>query len=523
MKGIVPLKDLIPVPSQSEKHLTQLASVGQIAAGIAHEVRNPLTAVKGFLQLLEHESNPEYINIAQLELEHALTTLNDLLQVSKPDQEDEEPQSFLIVVELESILNLFQDKIYEIQINTSYFDTNTAIFGKKNQFKKAFFNLIKNALESMNESGELSISHFLEGNEVVVSVEDTGVGIPKEKLSLLGTPFFTTKELGTGMGLTQVFSVVYQHGGRINVESEENKGTKFTLRIPIVNNPKSRGAIKLDLTYEETLSIKEYFLTNKDIFEGRLLEEAFNVKEKIEEIHRIGNINLLSNAHKLVLLIVDEREHELISFAKQEGVAWAKYSLTIAFKLEWIQAIRRTMWDFLYNFDLNKTNNHSSEFYFTLEKNINRQFDQFLNSFFIQYTKYKDELLDNHRKLLQNLSVPIIPISQDISIIPLIGAIDTFRANTIEDKIITEIGTSHIKTLILDLSGVAVMEVEIIQHLLRIINGISMMGCKTVITGLRPEIVKLVINAGISFDHVAELKGTLQIALSDYLGEIKRL
>jgi anti-anti-sigma regulatory factor/two-component sensor histidine kinase len=512
------LKVLNPVPCQSEKHLTQLASVGQIAAGIAHEVRNPLTAVKGFLQLLEHDSNPEYINIAQLELENALSTLNDLLQVSKPDQENEEPQMFLIAVELESILNLFQDKIYDIQIHTSYYDTTTAIYGKKNQFKKAFFNLIKNALESMNEIGELSISHFAEGDEIVVCIEDTGIGIPKEKLSLLGTPFYSTKDLGTGMGLTQVFSVVYQHGGRINVESEENKGTKFSLRIPIGNDPKRKGVKKLDLTYEETLSIREFFHANKDIFEKRLLEEAINVKDKIDEIHRIGNINLLSNAHKLVLLIVEEREHELISFAKQEGIAWAKYSITIAFKLEWIQAIRRTVWDFLYNFDLNNNNDHSPEFYFTLEKNINRQFDHFLTSFFIQYTKYKDELLDAQRKLLENLSVPIIPISKDISIIPLIGAIDSFRANTIEDKIITEIGNSHIQTLILDLSGVAVMEVEVIKHLIRVINGISMMGCKTVITGLRPEIVKLVINSGISFEHVAELKGTLQVALSDYLG-----
>ncbi|MEC1521243.1 ATP-binding protein [Neobacillus niacini] len=513
------MKGLYPAPCQSEKHLTQLASVGQIAAGIAHEVRNPLTAVKGFLQLLEHESNPEYINIAQFELENALTTLNDLLQVSKPDQEDEQPQSFLIAVELESTLNLFQDKIYDIHINTSYYDTNTPIYGKKSQFKKAIFNLIKNALESMSDSGSLMISHFAEGNEVVVCIEDTGVGIPNEKLSLLGTPFFSTKDLGTGMGLTQVFSTIYQHGGRINVESEVNQGTKFTLRIPVRNDPKNRGVKKLNLTYEETLSIKEYFLANKDIFEDRLLEEAINVKDKIDEIHRIGNINLLSNAHKLVLLIVDEREHELISFAKQEGMAWAKYSLTIAFKLEWIQAIRRTVWDFLYNFDINKNNDHSSEFYFTLEKNINRQFDQFLNSFFIQYSRYKDELLDAQRKLVENLSVPIIPISRDISILPLIGSIDGFRASTIEDKLIADIGHSHIHTLILDLSGAVVMEIEVIQHLVRIINGVSMMGCKTVITGLRPEIVKLVINSGISFEHVAELKGTLQVAISDYLGE----
>nr|WP_263327599.1 ATP-binding protein [Neobacillus sp. Marseille-Q6967] len=505
---------------QSENHLTQLASVGQIAAGIAHEVRNPLTAVKGFLQLMEHESNPEYINIAQLELENALTTLNDLLQVSKPDQEEEEPQSLLIAVELESILNLFQDKMYDIQVQTYYQDTTTPIYGKKNQFKKAFFNLIKNAFESMESAGAgtLRISHYIEAKEAVVCIEDTGVGIPKEKLSLLGTPFFSTKETGTGMGLTQVFSVVYQHGGEISIDSEVNQGTKFTVRIPIQKEPQRRGVNKLDLVYTENISIKDFFLNNKDRFEEKLLTEAINVKDKIEEIHKIGNINLLSNAHKLVLMVIEEREHDMISFAKQEGIAWAKFSLTIAFKLEWIQAIRRSVWDFLYNYYQNLSKDQQGGFYFSLERSVNRLFDQFLTSFFISYTNHKDGMLESQRKLVENLSVPIIPISPAISIVPLIGAIDSFRSNTIEDKLITEIANTHIQTLIMDLSGVAIVEEEVIHHLIRIIKGISMMGCKTVITGLRSELVKKMINMNVTLENIAESKGTLQVALADYLG-----
>jgi anti-anti-sigma regulatory factor len=514
----VTLKELYNGQLDSEKHLNQLASVGQIAAGIAHEVRNPLTAVKGFLQLLENESNPEYIHIAKVELENALTTLNDLLQVSKPDQEEEEFQSFNVAVELESILNLFQDKMYQIEVKTHFHDTSAVIHGKKNQFKKAFFNLIKNAFESMEESGTLTISHYTEENEVIVCIEDTGVGIQKEKIPLLGTPFFSTKDTGTGMGLTQVFSVVYQHGGRIIVDSEESMGTKFMIKIPKKNNPKKRGVKKLELTYLENTTIKDFIINNKQHFEDRLLAEAINVKDKIDEIHRVGNINLLNNAHKLVLLVVEEREHELISFAKQEGVAWARYSLTIGFKLEWIQAIRRTVWDFLYNFDLNRSKDQQGDFYFNLERNINQQFDQFLTSFFISYTKYKDELLESQRKLVEKLSVPVIPISPEISILPLIGTVDAFRAQTIEDKLIEVIGTSHIQTLIMDLSGVAIMDVEVINHLIRVINGISMMGCKTVITGLRPEIVKMMINMDIKFDSLIELKGTLQFALTDYLG-----
>lgn len=503
---------------ECQNHLTQLASVGQIAAGIAHEVRNPLTAVKGFLQLMENESNPEYINIAKLELENALMTLNDLLQVSKPDQEEEEYQPLLGAVELESILNLFQDKMYDIHVKTNYRDTTIAVYGKKNQLKKAFFNLIKNAFESMENSGTLTIYHFVEGDEVVVSVEDTGIGIPKDKISLLGTPFFSTKESGTGMGLTQVFSVIYQHGGKINVESEEFKGTKFTVRMPILKDPQRRGVSKLNLAYIENQTIKDFFLHNNELFKERLLAEAINVREKIDEILTIGNINLLDNANRLVFLVIEEREHELISFAKQEGIAWAKYSLTIAFKLEWIQAIRRTVWDFLYNYYLSQSKEYQIDFYFTLERNINRQLDQFLTSFFISYTNYKDGMLDSQRKLVENLSVPIIPISPFISIVPLIGAIDRFRSQTIEDKLITEIGNSHIQTLIMDLSGVAIMENEVIHHLIRIINGMSMMGCKTVITGLSPEIVKMMIKMDVTFENVAESKGTLQVALADYQG-----
>ena len=505
--------------SESDAHLRQLASVGKIAAGIAHEVKNPLTAVKGFLQLLQQEGSNQYIDIAHSELDNALTTLNNLLQVSKPDLEFEEYQTIHLSVELESILSLFQDKIYDIAIMTDFKNNDVTIVGKKNQFKKAFFNLIKNAFESMDGEGTLMITHESVNNEVIVTIQDTGVGIPKDKLDLLGTPFFTTKDLGTGLGLTQVFSVIYQHGGRIVVDSEENQGTTFTIKIPQLNKKCNQGVKNLNLKFEENYCIKNFLFENQKVFEERLLEEAINVKGKIEEIHRVGNINLLNNAHKLVLFVVEEREHELISFAKQEGVAWAKYSLTLAFKLEWIRAIRRTLWDFLYHFDLlNKTEVDRVTF-FMLEKSINKSIDLFLTYFFISYSTYKDELLDKQRNLVENLSVPIIPINDKICILPLIGMIDYLRISTIQDKVLTEIETHHIETLIIDLSGITPMEQEITNNFVKIIDGISMMGCKLIITGMRAEIVRSFTDLGISINHQAEFKGTLQLALNDFFTE----
>ena len=500
---------------ENHAHLSQLASVGQIAAGIAHEVRNPLTAVKGFLQLLKQEDEHQYLDIAESELDHALTTLNNLLQVSKPDLEFEDYQTINLTVELESILNLFQDKLYNIDLITEFKNPDTIIIGRKNQFKKAFFNLIKNAIESIHDYGTLTIIHEMVDHDIIVTIKDTGVGIPEDKLNLLGTPFFTTKDHGTGMGLTQVFSTIYQHGGKIDVESKEKQGTIFKIRIPSQNQRINSGVRTLELQYKENYSVRDFFIENRGNFENLLLDEAINVKDKINEIEDIGKINLLQNAHRLVLYVVEERQHELISFAKEEGIAWANYSLTIAFKLEWVQAIRRTLWDFLYNYDLlNETKADRVTFY-TLEKRINELLDQFLTYFFISYSKYKDELLEKERKLVEDLSVPIIPINKEIFILPIIGGIDQVRISTIQNKVLTEIENQRLHTIILDLSGVAYMDQDILKEFVEIIEGISMMGCKTILTGLRAEFVKSLISSGMGRSTAAEYKGTLQQALND--------
>lgn len=89
----------------------------------------------------------------------------------------------------------------------------------------------------------------------------------------------------------------------------------------------------MDIVYEPSMDLREYFKQNKDSFEERLLKEAVNVRDKIEEIRVIGNINLLDNAHRLVMYVIEEREPELVDFAVQEGKAWARHSLTLAFNL----------------------------------------------------------------------------------------------------------------------------------------------------------------------------------------------
>ncbi|HBZ08526.1 MAG TPA: STAS domain-containing protein [Bacillus bacterium] len=265
------------------------------------------------------------------------------------------------------------------------------------------------------------------------------------------------------------------------------------------------------------MNLRDFFKQNKDSFEERLLQEAVNVRNKIEEIRVIGNINLLDNAHKLVMHVIEERDQELVDFAVQEGMAWAKHSLTLAFKLEWVHAIRRTLWTFLHFYDSKNGEVDQMDRFYSMEKSINQGVDQFLNTFFLSYSKYKDELIEAQREIVENLSVPIIPINSTICVLPLIGEIDESRAIRIEEKALMEISKLRIRTLMIDLSGVANMEPEVIDRFLKIINGIELMGCEAVLTGLHPIIVRKMINLGVSFGDKATMKGTLQQALKDYL------
>jgi rsbT co-antagonist protein RsbR len=265
------------------------------------------------------------------------------------------------------------------------------------------------------------------------------------------------------------------------------------------------------------VEIKDFINDYKDLFERKLLSEAKNVASKITDILQKGNINLLSNAEKLVGYIIEDDRVNLIAFAEIEGEAWAEHSLTVALKLEWIQAIRRTIWHFLNEFS--RQNGFVSEGYgfFELEKNINDNVDDFLNTFFLRYTEYRDEQLKTQRKLVEHLSVPIIPISSSIAVLPLIGMIDDYRMSIIEEKVLMEISRLKVQILIMDLSGIVDMSLDVIDHYQKVLNGINMMGSKAVITGMRPELVRKMTHSGMNFTEKAETRGTLQQSLKECL------
>lgn len=498
--------------NESDLTLDRLASIGQIAAGIAHEVKNPLTAVKGFLQLLKHESAHKYLDYAYSELENALSTLQNLLHVSKPDLEDEPFDCINICSELESLLYLFQERSYDVSIQKYFEDTDVRVYGKRNQLKKAFFNLIKNAFEAISDKGTITIKHYKSDNELMIKVSDTGVGIPQEKINLLGTPFYTSKTEGTGMGLTQVFSTIYEHSGKIRVKSDVGVGTEFTIQFPI-QNIRQIGVVSLKLQYVEQQDFAQYYLANRNEFMDLLKVQGKELFETIKET-AIDADYILESANNVVLLLNERNEHGLILHAKEHGRNWASNNLDLILKLEWIQVLRTLYWDFLFNYHSHVEQNQRQ--FFELERQVNYTLDSYLKHFASSYSEYKNEVLRSQREVIEDLSVPVIPLTDNIAILPVVGTLDTLRARKIQEHVLVQIYRLKLKKMIIDLSGVAYMDTAIVSHLFKIVNGIAIQGCKTIITGIRPEITNTMVELGIALNEKVETRGTLQQALEEY-------
>lgn len=332
--------------TESDLRLDRLASIGQIAAGIAHEVKNPLTAVKGFLQLLRHESPHKYLDHALSELENALATMENLLHVSKPDLADEPFDAIDLCAELESVLFLFQEKFYQITIHKQFMDTDIRIYGKRNPLKKAFFNLLKNAFEAINDTGSVTVKHYRTGNHVVVSVTDTGDGISEDKLHLLGTPFYTSKVEGTGIGLTQVFTAIYELNGNIRVKSELGAGTEFLLQIPIKHADGEAIPSQVQAKVEKKTGSPGFYRGNPPSFMKLFKEEARPLLKKLLE-HAIDTETLLNSANEVVRLLDNGNKTDLMAYAEQQGRLWARNQFDLSLQLEWFTALRKTCRDFL--------------------------------------------------------------------------------------------------------------------------------------------------------------------------------
>lgn len=215
---------------QSEK----LSAVGQLAAGIAHEIRNPLTSLKGFLQLMKASNShkAEYYEIMNSEFNRIETILSELLMVAKPQASTFTVCSMNQIIHEVTTLLEAQALMKNVQI-VSEVEETIFVYCNGSQLKQVFINLIKNAIEAMNNGGIISTSVKKHEQYAIIKICDQGKGIPKDKLDQLGRPFFSTKEKGTGLGLMVTYQIIENHQGKMEVQSEKEVGTCFTITLPI--------------------------------------------------------------------------------------------------------------------------------------------------------------------------------------------------------------------------------------------------------------------------------------------------
>jgi two-component system, sporulation sensor kinase A len=213
----------------------KLAVVGELAAGVAHEIRNPLTSIKGFMHLLkeECETHKHYFEIMESELERINFIVNEFLMLGKPQvmnfrQKDVSDllKDVMTLLESQAILN-------NVKMISEFEPNLPLLYCDENQLKQVFINIIKNAIEAMPNGGKVKIQAKKKENNLVIRFIDQGCGIPKDRIAKLGEPFYSTKEKGTGLGLMVSFKIIEAHKGRIKIESEVGQGTTVDLSFPI--------------------------------------------------------------------------------------------------------------------------------------------------------------------------------------------------------------------------------------------------------------------------------------------------
>lgn len=229
------LGDAISIKSKIAK-LEKMEVVSQLAASISHEVRNPLTVVKGFIDLLKapnlsQEVREQYFQHVVRELKSAETIISDYLAYAKPATED--IGIILIDREIRSIIEMTKPLANMNSVKISEELVPGITRGNIQHFKQCFLNLIKNSIEAMPNGGELSLITLVSKFDIIIEIRDNGVGMSKEQINRFGEPYYSTKEKGTGLGSMVVVKTIETMNGKIKINSVLNKGTTIRITLPI--------------------------------------------------------------------------------------------------------------------------------------------------------------------------------------------------------------------------------------------------------------------------------------------------
>ncbi|WP_067849469.1 PAS domain-containing sensor histidine kinase [Alicyclobacillus mali (ex Roth et al. 2021)] len=216
----------------------KLAAVGQLAAGIAHEIRNPLTALRGFIDLMyqrARSNNRRYLEIMRGEVSRMEAIVSELLRLARPDRPQFQQLDLVDLVQEVVAFMSAQALLHGVDIQYEPRAATIKVQGDANQLKQVFINLMRNGIEAMQPGGVLRVALWQEGGAARVQISDEGSGMSPDALARIGEPFFTTKEQGTGLGVMVSKRMVADHGGDLLIESEVGRGTTVMVLLPVAN------------------------------------------------------------------------------------------------------------------------------------------------------------------------------------------------------------------------------------------------------------------------------------------------
>jgi PAS domain S-box-containing protein len=226
----------------------KMASIGLLAAGVAHEVNTPLTGISSFTQMLLEGADPDDPRTRLLEkIERqtfrAAKIVNGLLTLARPAGAGSGDRGAVdLNVVVNDVLSLLehQFELHRVKVRRELSLAAVLVVGMEHKLQQVFLNLFLNAKDAMPKGGWLTIASRIEGDRAIVEVADTGSGIPSEYLARIYDPFFTTKAIGqgTGLGLSITYGIVREHDGAIDCDSTVGQGTRFTVSLPCVAHPR---------------------------------------------------------------------------------------------------------------------------------------------------------------------------------------------------------------------------------------------------------------------------------------------
>jgi signal transduction histidine kinase len=230
----------------------KMASIGVLAAGVAHEVNTPLTGISSYTQMLLESADPNDPSTALLEkIERqtfrAAKIINGLLNLSRPGTGLSGSERMTVDLNgvISDVFSLLEHQFMttKVKVRRELFASAVHVSGIEHQLQQVFLNLFLNARDAMPRGGWLSVTTRVEGDRAVAEVSDTGSGIPSEHLARIYDPFFTTKAIGrgTGLGLSITYGIVHEHDGTINCASVIGQGTRFTLSMPLAVQRSARA------------------------------------------------------------------------------------------------------------------------------------------------------------------------------------------------------------------------------------------------------------------------------------------